>query len=85
VLTQQLKCKHLLRSLLENLEVIVFFPIFAVRNTTKDHSYLIIMNIKLKKVYVKPTVVVYELPSRTLLLSASEGTEDYNRNNPQDW
>ena len=27
--TQQLKCKHLLRSLLENLEVIDFFPIFA--------------------------------------------------------
>ena len=67
------------------MEVIVFFPIFAVRNTTKDHSYLIIMNIKLKKVYVKPTVVVYELPSRTMLLSGSDAVEDYKLNNPQDW
>jgi hypothetical protein len=44
-----------------------------------------IMNIKLKKVYVKPTVVVYELPSRTMLLSGSDAVEDYKLNNPQDW
>ena len=43
------------------------------------------MNIKLKKVYVKPTVVVYELPSRTMLLSGSDAVEDYKLNNPQDW
>lgn len=38
-----------------------------------------------KRMYEKPTVRVYELHSRTMLLSGSDAVEDYKLNNPQDW